>query len=299
MQEHRFPSRYDAYLLLTALIWGVEWPVIKLLYREIPPLAIIALRAVVGFLALLLLVKLRGDREPWRPMSPGECARAMGWGALGCGISPMLAFMALKYSSIGNASLLVNTNPLFGFLLGALFWRMVITRKAWLGIIVSFAGIYLLISSRAEVTGLSLDTFRGDLVALASALSWASYTVAIRSYLQGRSPLKIVCLSMGAGSLAAVLLAAGDLWHMSWAALSLGAVIGILYIGIVASALGVFIWNLGVARLGSDRTIVYNFLIPVVAWTLAVVWLGEIALSGQIIAACFVFAGLYLVCKRT
>ena len=81
MQEYKFPSRYDGYLLATAIIWGTGFPVAKFIYREISPLAFLAVRDTFAVAAVWALVWLRGAHEPWRPLTRTEFWKLLagGW----------------------------------------------------------------------------------------------------------------------------------------------------------------------------------------------------------------------------
>ena len=111
MEEYRFPSRYDGYLLATAFIWGTGFPVAKIIYRDLSPLAFLAVRDTFALATVWVLVWLRGAREPWRPMARRELWKLLGWGVVGNAFAPIFAFIGLKYTTTGNAATVFIVSP--------------------------------------------------------------------------------------------------------------------------------------------------------------------------------------------
>jgi len=91
-----------------------------------------------------------------------------------------------------------------------------------------------------------------------------------------------------------ILIAMPDLLVQDWPGVSLSSWIGLLFSAAFAIAAGYFIWNIGVKRLGSARTSLYYYLVPVVAVMVAGAVLGETMEPLQVVGAVGVLLGVAL-----
>ena len=78
------------------------------------------------------------------------------------------------------------------------------------------------------------------------------------------------------------------------AALTIGNVAGVLYLGVFASVVAFAFFNFGVARLGANRANLFNYLAPVFSGVLAVAFLGETLEWFHGLSIMFIFGGIYL-----
>src|SRR5918997_1440717 len=101
-------------LAVTAVGWGLNWPVMKALLREWPPLSA---RGWAGLAAAAGLAPLAGLRRGRPPLPPGAAGRLL----LAAGTNVLawmgLATLAMVWLSVAEAALLVYTMPLWAALL--------------------------------------------------------------------------------------------------------------------------------------------------------------------------------------
>jgi len=158
-----------------------------------------------------------------------------------------------------------------------------------LSVQVSTAGILLLVS-RGRLADLGWLQSIGDWLILASAHTWAVYTVVTRNLVRRRHPLAVTfAILLIAAAFTAILFAASaDLARVR--SLSPRGIAALLYLAIPGLALGQWFWQEGVARLGATRAGLYLYLEPLATLALAVPLLGEpfgpiIALGGGLVLA--------------
>lgn len=161
------------------------------------------------------------------------------------------------------------------------------------GIAIATTGIVVLVS-RGQVTDLDWLRSTGDWLVLASAFTWAFYTVATRDLSRRRDPLAVTfaVLAIATALTAVLFVATADLESVR--SLSPRGMAAVLFLAIPGLALGQWFWQEGVARLGAARAGLYLYLEPIATLALAVPFLGEpfgpfIALGGAL-----VLAGVYL-----
>ncbi len=106
-------------------------------------------------------------------------------GFTGGGVHLGLQWLGLHYTTATSGILYLSTSPIFIMLMALPLGERIGARQ-WLGVLVSFCGVFL-IATRGEPAKLSFNI--GDLMALGSMVMWAGYTVLLRLR---RDPLETV-----------------------------------------------------------------------------------------------------------
>ena len=161
-------------LVVLTLIWGLNWPVMKLGVTGFPPLTFRTLCMVLGlpFLALLLALKkipFHVPRAEWRELAWLSFYNMLVW--------HVTIIIALQDLSSGRAAILGYTMPIFSAVLGVWLFQSVLTARAWMGVAAAGLGVFLLLWH--EFTHLSGKPM-GVLLALLAALAWAHGTQMMR-----------------------------------------------------------------------------------------------------------------------
>jgi drug/metabolite transporter (DMT)-like permease len=107
-------------LVLLTLVWGVNWPVMKLGVTAYPPLAFRALSIWIGVPILgaaLLLMKV-----PFSISAPQLAASCCGWRATNMFVWHACIILAVRTLSSGRAAILGYTMPIFSAVIGALLF---------------------------------------------------------------------------------------------------------------------------------------------------------------------------------
>jgi drug/metabolite transporter (DMT)-like permease len=257
-------------LLAAVVIWGWTFVATKVLVAELGPVEIFALRLAIGlpFLGGVLLVKgvpLRFARADALPLLAGGGIFALHF---------LVQITGLVTTTATNTGWIISVSPL---VLAALSRVFLGERMGWVGvagIAVATAGILLLVS-RGDLGDLGWLESRGDWLILASAHTWALFTVVTRDLSRRRHPLAVTfAILLVAAVLAGALFAASaDLERVR--SLSPRGLVALLYLAIPGLALGQWFWQEGVARLGAARAGLYLYLEPLSTLALAVPLLGE------------------------
>ena len=276
-------------MLALVVIWGVNFPIVKIAFREMTPMVFNALR--FGGATVLLLAVSWCTREPLPPRAawPG----LVGLGIIGHAIYQISFINGLALTTAGNSALILSMVPLFIAALTSLLRMDRVAPRTWIGIVFAFAGLLLLITGRGGLH-LGTATLAGDILTLFCSLCWATYTVFSRPLLRTMSPLQLTTLTMAAG--APVLLAASipQLLLQPWAAVSWQALAALAYSTVLAVAVGYVVWYASVQAVGGPRTAVYSNLIPIVALLASWLLLGETLGPVQAAGAAVVLAGVSL-----
>ncbi len=282
------PLLVAVYALL-CLIWGTTWSVIVVALRDIPPSAGLALRF---FLAGVLLWSIARARGVVLGQRPRERLLWVVNGILSFCVAYGVVYWAEQWVPSGLTAVLWATYPLFVALLAHLF--LPDERLGWtdgLGTLVGFAGVALLYA--ADFDRLGGDQVRyASIVLLASPLASAIASVTIKRFGGGIHPLSLTAPPMVLTGLVMGTLAAAteDLGSIR---LTRAALLSLLYLTIVGSAISFTLYFWLLARVQARRVSLIAFIVPLIAVTIGTL-LGEPFTGEMIVGALLVVGGVAL-----
>ena len=285
----------DLLLFGTVSIWALNFIVVKnVISGSLDPIAFTALRFVVASIVLLPL--LRGLTPAERAVSDSDRWQIVGLGLIGNSLYQIFFITALANTLPTNAALILATPPIFIALIGALFKLERLTWLAWLGILLSFGGITLVIlgGAPAESSSSAANPLLGDLMALGAAIMWALYTLLAAPVLKRHPPIKLTALTVAVGALPLLVIAAPSFLTTDWSSVGLNVWLGVLYCGALAIALGYVMWNRAVQHVGAARTAVYSNLIPVLVALIAWLVRGDPLTVYHVAGAIIILTGITL-----
>lgn len=202
-------------------------------------------------------------------------------------------FLAMRMTTVAAGTALVALQPIFA----ALFVKLSgghIPSKAWLGMIVSFAGVLLVVGVDLQI---SLKSFLGDLAALISAALAAAYMIAgskAQRTLETTTYTTICYFICSMTALPMALIAGNEIFSFSakeWWIL-LGLILG-------AQLLGHSMFNSALKRVSpAVVSLIVFFEVPVSA-VLAAWWLDQRPPVGIIPGIALILIGCILVVTRT
>ena len=165
-------------LLLTVppLLWAGNALVGRMLAPTMPPLLLNALRwwgalavlVVLGWRVLGSAERRAELRERWREMAL--------LGLFGVGIYNALQYLALQTSTPINVTLIASSTPVWMLIVGGLFYGEKPRPMQWLGALLSFSGVLLVLARGEPARIADLRLVAGDVWMLLAALSWAIYS---------------------------------------------------------------------------------------------------------------------------
>ena len=272
-------------LVLIAAIWGANYPVIKIVLRELPPPAFNALRLLIASSVYLVLVATTARTRP----AGREWLDLAALGLFGQFLYQLFFMNGLARTSVANASLIIGWVPVVVALVSAGLGLERLSRMHWVGIALSVVGIYFVVALDA---GLSAETLIGDALTFGAVLAWAAYTLAARPLLARHSPLVVTGWSMTFGALFYLPYAAPSLAGVDWSQVSASAWAWTIASALLALNLSYLLWNTAVQRIGSSKTAIYSNLVPVFAVGSAVIWLGEAVNAAKLAGAALIILGV-------
>jgi drug/metabolite transporter (DMT)-like permease len=197
---------------------------------------------------------------------------------------------SLEIGQASTLSLLFGTTPIFVALLGLALRHGRLQRSFWAGAAITFVGVALV----AVGTGghASVD-YRGFLLGIGTALTWACYTIAIAPLMRRYSPYRISALVLGIGwiplALVGIPQVSAQEFSFGWKVwLGFGyAVIGPLFLTNI-------LWFTAVDIVGAPRASLFNNLQPFFGVMFAILLLSEKLRPFEIAGGVLIFAGIAL-----
>ena len=262
----------DLGMLVVTFIWGVNFTVVKQTLREMSPLVFVTLRCLLASLLIGAVLLIRGEGLRWER---SDFWRLFALGLVGNALYQILFIEGIARTTASNSSLLLATSPIWVTLLSALFRQDRITPAVALGVLLSFAGIILIVDMGGGGLSFTGGSLPGNVLSLAAGLCWASYTLMSRPLLSRYSPLKLTGLSMLAGTIPMLLYSAGTFAQQNWMGISWQGWLGYGYSMALAIAVAYVVWNTSVQKVGNARTAVFSTMTPVIAVVVSWLFLHE------------------------
>ncbi len=256
-------------LALLTVVWGLNWPVMKLgVSGEFPPLFFRTLSLWLGLPVLALaLVWLRIPFAIPRPYW-GELLRLALFNMF---IWHGTMILAVTLLSSGRAAILGYTMPIFSALLGAVFFQAKLSRRMTMGVLAAALGVALLLWHELSSLG---GKPLGVLLALVAASTWALGTQMLR---RTSIPCPTLTLSFWMTAMTAVVmtLLTALLERDAWRTPSSVNGLAILYNAVLVFGFAHAAWFYLARTLPPVASTLSVMLIPVLGVFSGAVWLGE------------------------
>ena len=203
----------------------------------------------------------------------------------------------VSLSSPGDASIITTSMPLWAMLLAAYILKEPITGKKIMGIAVGASGALLLIlGSRHTVAASAGKSYIwGDLLVLFAQLCYAFYIVRYKNFVNRYSLFTIMKWMFTYAFIFTLPFSAADLVHTQWASIGVDHIVGLAFIVVGGTFISYTLIVVGQKHLRPTVAGMYNYVQPIVACVVAVIWGMDTFNATKVVAVVLVFGGVYLV----
>ncbi len=252
-----------------ASIWGGMYVVSKVVLDIIPPFLLVAVRLILGALTLAVVLWIRGFPK----ISRNQFLQVLGVGLVGYGISLSLQFLGTKLSTAANGSLVTSATPAFVLIFAWLLLKEKITMRRFLALVLATLGVVAVIDPRSAQ--LDPELFLGNVSLIGAAVTWALYSVLVRKVTQNLEVIPFSLIAFLGGLPVSIPAGAWEWKTVGVGEISLGIVGGVLFLGIISTALAMVLWNNAFALVDANLASLTFFAQPVVGTVLGWLFLGE------------------------
>ncbi|WP_284336295.1 DMT family transporter [Comamonas sp. NoAH] len=264
-----FTPRQLVLLVLLTLIWGVNWPIMKLGVTHFPPLSFRAISMWIGLLVVLCVLRMQKQslsiaREHWGTLARLTLFNMVIWHCL--------VIVAMPLVSSGRAAILGYTMPIFSAVIGSLIYRDRLAGRAWCGVAAAFLGVMLLLWHEFGALG-SRPT--GALMILFAAFCWAIGTQMMR---RASMPVPVLTMAFWMMLITALVLSLGavSLERSQWHLPGTVAVGTILFNGLLVVGFAQVVWFVLARSLPPVASTLSVMFIPVLGVFSGAWWLNEV-----------------------
>lgn len=260
LSARRSPSAGAAFAALASvtLFYAVGFFVLKQLFREMSPFALLALRGITGVAFFGLLALIQGFKLPAR----GDIWRFAACGFSGIALNQLFFLWGMSKTHEVNGAVIMITTPVFVFLIAWLLRQERLDGRKLLGLALSFAGA-LLLSLGGRALRFHPETSVGDLMIMVNAISYAAYLVLLKPLSQRYDNITLSFWIFFCGGLLSIPTGLPAMLQTDWAALSTGAWWNILYVLLFVTILAYSLNSWAMQRVQSSQVGVFIYLQPV------------------------------------
>ncbi|WLP60282.1 DMT family transporter [Bacillus pumilus] len=280
------------YLAIAASIWGGMYVVVKVTVAVVPPLELVWMRYAVAGVVLVFTI--------WRlgysfRLDKKDIPLMVLIGLIGNFLSIVTQEIGTMYTSAQMGAVITSATPAFMVLFAFFLLKEAMTVRKCASILLATAGVWLMIGQVAVQT----DEFVGGLSLVFAALTWALMSVLLKR-VPGKYPQ--VVTTTYAIIIAFVVLTPPVLFrlpHLDVEQIARPEIWGgILYLGIISTALAFFLWNRGLQLMDASSGGLFFFFQPIVGAVLGWMLLGEEMGLRSFIGILCIFAGVYTVLRQ-
>jgi len=278
-------------------LWGLAWPVGRLLAANLPPISIAVLRyaiVVPVLFAILWLKRTRlSIRREW-------IVNLVAMGLLSTTLYQAFFLFGVKYAAASDDSLVIGVGPVLIAILASFVLNEPLTRTKVLGLLSGLGGIAVisLLSPNTNVPNRLL----GVTLVFGGAGAYALYTVLLRRFVSANrvshaelapSSLSILAwISLFGWIFMIPFSLLESPWTYTWTTTSWS---GILYLALLSTVVGYFFYIQGVSKIGASRTAIFSNLVPVFGVISSILLLRENASPWHGVSFLLILAGVVLV----
>jgi drug/metabolite transporter (DMT)-like permease len=279
-----------AAVVVTVLAWASAFVGIRAVGADLSPGALALGRLLVGTAVLGVLLVAAG--RPWVAPTRRE------WGLLAvCGVGWFGVYnlalnAAEQHLDAGTTAMLVNVGPILIAVLAGLWLGEGFPRWLVAGLAVAFSGVLLI---GLATRGAGADVL-GVVLCLVAAITYATGVVAQKPVLRRLPPLQVTFTACAVGALCCLPWAGSLAAELGEA--PFGSVAGLVYLGVVPTALAFSTWAYALARTDAGRLGVTTYLVPPLVVLMGWLLLDEVPPALAVVGGAVCLAGVALSRRR-
>lgn len=283
--------------LFAVVVWGASFVATKAALREIDPVTLIVVRFAIGVLVIGFAV---WHRRVFQRVGARDLGLLALLGASAITIHQGLQATGLLFTSASNMAWLVALIPVFTAILAWLFLSEKFGVAKIIGLAIAFAGAIIVVTRGAFTPDtLRVPSTTGDLLALASAVNWAIFSVASKPMLRRLPPTLMMAYLMFIGWIFVLpFFAIGQGWN-AFGNLTPNGWLAVAFLGFFCSGIAYIYWYDALAHIDASQVSAFIYLEPLVTVVIAAFALNEQFTPMSFLGGLTILLGVYLVNRST
>lgn len=279
----------DVLLFMMAVIWGINFVVVKYATHVFNPVAFTGLRVGTAAIFLMAVAFARGDLV----LPRRDVIGLLLIGMIGNGLYQLFFVHGVARTRAGNAALIVAAAPAFIALFARVRGLERVRRLTLVGIALSVLGVGLVIAGSARPSNGEV-TLLGSMLVFFGVICWSVYTILLQPYTKRIDVARLSAITMVGGAVPLLIASTPALIATDWSIVGLGGWLALFYSSVISMGVAYYFWYRGLRVLGPTRTAVYANLQPIIALAVAWAFLSEVPTIFQGVGAATIVAGVFL-----
>ena len=251
--------------ITVAIIWGLSFVAASAILTTIAPLILATIRFIIAaslFSPVIVWEYRRGNRPSITDLK--ELALL---GLLSMSIYFWLQYTGVQYAGAGiSAVLATGFTPVLTGIAGTVLLKERVTAKKGAGIALGLTGVALIALPKIVIGSVDWLFLLGVACLLGNAVCWSMYSTLSRRLMKRiGNPLMVTAYTTMFGLLFLIPLSLTSDWG-AVARLTTDQWLSILYLAVVCSCVGYFLWNYTLSKLEAVKATVWLYLEPVAAF---------------------------------
>ncbi|MBU2766055.1 DMT family transporter [Acidithiobacillus ferrivorans] len=249
------------YSLLAVALWSANFVIANVVSSEITPIELSFYRWLIAFMVLLPFMRSALNSAKTIVKDRTIFLSFIAASLLGISTFNTLIYMAGRYTSSINMSLIAVMSPAFITIINRIFLGRPVRGITWFGVLLATVGCVVLITKGNLTILTGLQVSLGDILMLFAAISFSVYAV-VQRIPKGMSHIEYLFLMIFAGLVALFPFYLTDMFIGNNFHVNLTTLSYILYLGIFSSLIAFYLWNRSIGIIGSMQTGVAYYLLP-------------------------------------
>ncbi|MEQ1678105.1 MAG: DMT family transporter [Chitinophagaceae bacterium] len=279
--------------VLATFIWSGNFIVAKAVNKDIPPITLNFYRWLTASVIIFPFAYKKFKAE-WKIVR--QSWHYLFWISLtGIALFNTFVYVGAHYTSAINLALIGTTSsPILSIIFARIFLKEKIGLLKMMGLVLCITGVLILLSKGNFQNLIHLHFGTGDLWVLLAAFCFSIYNTMVKKKPVTITPVNFLFVIFSFGT---IMVLPFFVWEMNTSpavAWNYKLILAVLFLGIGASVICFYIWNIAIGKLGAGRTALFGNLIPVFSSIEAALFLHEDFTGIHIISMLVVFTGIVL-----
>ena len=284
------------FALLATLLWSGNMVIASGIKEHIPPIGLAFWRWTVACLVLAPFA-VKSTINDFKIIQT-HFIYLVRTAIMGVTIFNTLIYFAGKTTSAINLSLIAISIPLFIVVLSRIIFKEKVSNNKITGIATIITGVLVLISKGSFQALLQINFAAGDILMLLACFFFAYYTILVRKKPAALSPKVFLFSVFVIGTILLFPFYIVEHLYFKKVHFDIKTILIVSYVGICASLISFYFWNEAIRFIGTSKTAMIYYLIPVFSGVLAYFFLNQAIVLTQVISMGIIIVGLFITNKK-
>ncbi len=292
--------RHDLSLLLVVLIWGFNFPILKLVLSRMDLHVLNMFRLWIAAATLAIIHVRFQQRTSQSFFGP---LRLHFRSLLVCGLIGFLLYQfffieGINNTSAGSAALILASAPFWAAASAHVLRIEHLKTREWSSLSLTIAGAVVVVLGGSSAIMLGYESLVGNLSMMAAAVCWGSFTTVSKPLTRQVNPSGVAVLGLLLALPFLTALGLPRLAEVDWSVIGAWEWLAIMYSGSLSIGLTIAIWTTAVKKVGPSHTAIYGNVVPLIALLVSCLLLGDRITWFQIVGGAMIVGGVYFM-RRT